>query len=100
MSDGETYFDIVWKQFKKNRTAYWSLWMLLPTVLLAIFAPLISSATPLVFSQNGETTYPWFRKLFHAEQVVDFVFDMALLLFVPWLISALALNLWAKRAGI
>ena len=60
----EAYLDIVWRQFKKNRFALWSLWLLLPIVLIAIFAPAIASNQPFVFSQDGQTIYPWFRAIF------------------------------------
>ena len=45
----ETYWDIVWKQFRNNRSAYAALWALVPLVAVAIFAPLICSNLPLVF---------------------------------------------------
>ena len=33
-SHGEAYLDIVWRQFKKNRPAFYSLWLLAPIFLV------------------------------------------------------------------
>jgi peptide/nickel transport system permease protein len=96
---GEAYLDIVWRQFKKNRLALVSLWLLLPLFLLAIFAPAIASNQPLVFSDGQKTIYPWLRALFNPAEPVDFAFNMAMIVFFPWLVAALALNWrWKQRA--
>jgi len=81
---GETYWDIVWRQFRRNRFAYVALWSLLPVVALAIFAPLICSNVPIVFRTPDGTLFPWFRMLFHPEEPVDFVSNMVLLGFPIW----------------
>lgn len=100
MNEGQAYLDIVWRQLRKNGWAYWSLWIVVGMFLLAIFAPLISSNVPLVFHDGSSTIYPWWHALFHADETVDFVFNMALLLFVPWLIVAALTNRRAKRRGV
>ncbi len=96
----EAYLDIVWRQFKKNRFALVSLWLLVPLFLLAIFAPLIASDKPFVFSDGVQTVYPWFNSIFHPEEPVDFAFNMAMIAFVPWAIAALGINVWWKRRGM
>ncbi len=214
---GDSYFDIVWQQYKKNTPAYWSLWLLAPLLLLVIFVPLIASNQPLVFhdataaalsdnfaavigakkssGENGNkvgigvadgeevsvqirrirggekfsvsnatldfngrryrlqapesesnrslrvdltvtdealyehvmaqrgvgvvlsvdiqdadnvekaekefglTLYPWFRHIFNPGQAVDFLFNMALVGFIPWLIISLFTNCIMKRRG-
>ena len=58
-AQGETYLDIVWRQFKKNRAAYVSLWLLAPLFLLAIFAPVVASNQPFIFYDGNQTLYPW-----------------------------------------
>lgn len=93
----EAYFDIVWKQFKKNRLALTALCGLPPLFLLAIFAPVIASHQPFVYNDGSGTIYPWFRALFHPEEPVDFAFNMCLLGFVPWLITSLILNWYWKK---
>ena len=56
MRSGEAFLDIVWRQFRRNRAAYWSLWLLAPIFLMATFAPLIASNLPLVFHDGSQTT--------------------------------------------
>jgi ABC-type dipeptide/oligopeptide/nickel transport system permease subunit len=92
----EAYLEIVWRQFRKNNTALIALWMLLPFFAIAVFAPLIASNQPLVFSSDRGTIYPWFSALFNAGDVVDYVFNMSLLGFLPWCMIALATN-WAMK---
>lgn len=96
----EAYLDIVWRQFCKNRAALASLWLLVPVFLVAIFAPLLASNQPLVFRDGEQTIYPWFRALFNPGNTVDYVYNMALLGFVPWLAIAWASNRSLKRRGI
>lgn len=98
--EGEAYFDIVWRQFKKNGSAYISLWLLVPIFLLAIFAPAIASNQPFVFFDGDEVLFPWVRSVFNPEEGVDFVFNMALLGFFPWVILALATNYRGKAKGV
>ncbi len=100
MSDNtETYFDIVWRQFKKNRAAYVSLWALVPIALIAIFAPALASNQPLVYYDGKDYLFPWWHSLFNSEEHVDFVFNLAMLEFVPWVILALIFNVKWKRRG-
>jgi len=100
MDHAETYADIVWKQFRKNRTASAALWALPPVVAVAIFAPLLCSDQPLVFWRGEQVLFPWLRALFNPDQAVDFVFNMALLGFLPWLVVSVVLNLRWKRRGL
>jgi peptide/nickel transport system permease protein len=97
---GESYLDIVWRQFRKNRAALWSLWVFAALFLVAIFAPCIASNQPLVFYDGDQTIYPWFRALFNQEQAVDYLFNMALVAFVPWSVVALVGNSIWKRRGM
>lgn len=96
----ETYLDIVWRQFRKNRPALVSLWILVPAFLVAIFAPVLASNRPFVYQSGTQTIYPWFRAIFNTDEVVDFAFNMAMLGFFPWLVVALGLNWWSNRRGI
>lgn len=100
MNDGEAYLDIVWRQFKKNRSAYWCMWLVGLLMLQAIFAPLIASDVPLAYYDGHATIYPWFYHLFHPSQSIDLVFNMGLLAFLPWLAVALVSDWWARRRGV
>ena len=100
MTTAESYLDIVWEQFKKNRPAYVALWLMLPVFLIAVFAPALASNVPLVFHDGDETLYPWFRALFNSDEAVDFVFNMSLVGFLPWVVLALWTNSRAKARGV
>ncbi len=100
MTDGESYFDIVWRQFKKNRQGYFSLWFIVALFLLATLAPVLASNVPFVFSDGDKTIHPWWNALFHPKIVVDLVFNMALLGLVPWISLALVTRWLGKRMGI
>jgi peptide/nickel transport system permease protein len=99
MASGEAFLDIVWRQFRKNRAAYWSLWLMVPTFLLATFAPLIASNVPFVFYEDSHTSYPWLSALFNPQENADFAFNMALIGFVPWVVLALATNRLCRPRG-
>jgi len=96
----EAYLDIVWRQFRKNRAALVSLWLLVPVFLIAIFAPLLASNEPLVFHDCEQTIYPWFRALFNPGNTVDYVYNMALVGFFPWAALAVMLNYRLRRQGV
>src|SRR5262245_53770919 len=96
----ETYWDIVWKQFRGNPSAYRAVWALGPLVATAIFAPLLCSNQPLIFWDGTEYCYPWFRALFNTAEPVDFLFNMALVGFPFWLALAILQNFRWSRRGI
>jgi peptide/nickel transport system permease protein len=96
----EAYLDIVWRQFRKNRAALISLWLLAPVFLIAIFAPLLASDQPLVFHDGEQTIFPWIRALFNPGNTVDYVYNMALVGFVPWAVLSIVLNYGLRRKGI
>lgn len=99
MESGQTYADIVWKQFRSNRLAYWSLWCLVPLVTTAVVAPVIGSNQPFVFYEEGKPLYPWWHALFNTAEIVDYVFNMVLLSVLPWLVLLIFQNFrWAKLA--
>ena len=49
-----------WSQFKKNKQAYFSLWVLGFLALMALFAPVIANDQPLYCSYKGHTLFPAF----------------------------------------
>lgn len=100
MEQGEAYLDIVWRQFKKNKSALISLWMLVPLFLIAIFAPAIASNQPLVFYDGDQRLFPWLRWLFNPAEPIDFVFNMMMLGSVPWMFWQGVANYLRKRRGM
>src|SRR5580765_9040084 len=49
-----------WEQFKKNKSAYVSLYILLMLVIIALLAPLIANERPLYIKYHGQNFYPAF----------------------------------------
>lgn len=84
--DDLSFGDIVWGQFKKNKVAYSSLWLLGILLLIAICTPLFASGRPFYWSENGVTSYPWLSSLFdrnYYENGVDIFFNLLLVLGLP-----------------
>jgi len=52
------YWAYVWRQFKKNKTAVVSLYVVIFLVLIAIFAPFLANEKPLICKYHGETYFP------------------------------------------
>ena len=70
--EGEAYFDIVWKQFRKNRVAVAMLWIVAALFLIAIFAPVIASNQPYWFREkDGALRFPWLVALFNPDSVIE-----------------------------
>jgi ABC-type dipeptide/oligopeptide/nickel transport system permease subunit len=83
-----TYGDIVWGQFKKNRVAYVSLWGVMALFLAAIFAPILASSTPFVWTDETGTSFPWLTTLFdtqYFENGVDLFFNLVMVMGMPML---------------
>ena len=51
-----------WTQFKKNKIALVSLYLLAALILVAVFAPYIANDRPLYAKYKGNTLYPAFAK--------------------------------------
>lgn len=84
--EDQTFGDIVWIQFKKNRVAYWSLWGLAGLFLLAIVAPVIANGRPFIWDAGEGTQYPWLSSLFdrnYFENPVDIFFNLLLASALP-----------------
>ena len=81
-----TYGDIVWGQFKKNKSAYISLWLLVGMFLLAMISPLIANDHPFIWTENGDTSYPWLYSLFDRNYFpngIDIFFNLLFVFGLP-----------------
>jgi len=94
MTSGESYWDIVWRQFCKNRLSLAALGTLVPLFLLAIFAPVIASNVPFYYRDERGAIWPWFRALLNPEETVDYWFNLALVVFFPWVIVSTVWHYW------
>ncbi len=83
--------------FRKRHTAVWGLRGTVALVMVAIYAPVISSGLPLIWrAPGGETEYPWFRKMFdnnYWTSAVDRFFNLLLVLVTIWLVFKLVSRL-------
>lgn len=52
---GEAYYALVWRRFKRNRLAYFGVWLLAGLVLLIVFAPFFSPVDPM--ARNGDDAF-------------------------------------------
>ena len=50
-----------WKQFKKNKIALVSLYILFFLIFIALFAPYLANDAPLSVKHNGETIFPAYK---------------------------------------
>ena len=58
-----SYWDLVTHQFKKNRYAYFSFWIILGLFFIAAWAPVLANGKPFVWTTNGQTSYPLIQYL-------------------------------------
>ncbi|NGX55673.1 MAG: hypothetical protein KR126chlam2_01312, partial [Chlamydiae bacterium] len=61
----DTYWTVVWKQFKKSRSGLAALYFLGVICLLGLYAPLLASSKPLVLFLDGKLYFPLLRYLFY-----------------------------------
>ncbi len=84
--EDQTFGDIVWIQFKKNRVAHFSLWGIGVLFLLATIAPVIASGRPFIWDIGEGRSYPWFTSLLdrnYFENPVDIFFNLLLIIAIP-----------------
>src|SRR6185437_512683 len=60
-----TFTGYTWRQFKKNRPALLSVYMLIGLVVLALLSDLIANKQPLYTKYRGRNFFPAFETLFH-----------------------------------
>ena len=60
-----TYWQAVWKQFRKHRLGVAALIVVFLFILVGIYAPLLASSKPLFVEFQGNWYFPLFRYLFY-----------------------------------
>ncbi len=53
-----SYLHIVWSQFKKNNLAYYSLYLILVLIIIALLAPIIANNKPIIMVKNNRVYFP------------------------------------------
>ncbi len=62
----EEHWQVVWRQFKKNKIGLSALLFFIFLLLVGIYAPLLASSKPLVVLWNKRLYFPLFRYLFYS----------------------------------
>jgi peptide/nickel transport system permease protein len=96
-ASSQSYWANVKKQFRKNRTAVYSLRFILCLVVIAVFADLIANEKPLIAKYKGDIYFPVFKsyavdmglgqypKDFQNVAWKDMPFDFAIFPLIPYL---------------
>lgn len=58
----QSYWAVVKKQFKKNRLAIWSVYIIFIIFAIAIFADFLANEKPIVVKYNGKIYFPVFKE--------------------------------------
>ncbi len=53
-----SYFELILRQFKKNKLAYFSIYVSLFLFVIAIFSPFIANDKPIIMKYNGKMCFP------------------------------------------
>lgn len=96
-----SYWAVVGRQLRKNRTAMFGLWCVVLLFLLAVYAPVLASSRPFFYHDTEGWSVPWFSDLFDriaVPQPVDLFFNL-LLVFLPFAVLAYVLVRRFLRAG-
>lgn len=100
----ESQWAIVGRMFRKKNTARWGLRGTIVLVLLAIYAPVISSGLPLVWQPpGGDVSYPWLGRMFDTNywtNGVDRFFNLLLVMTTLWAIVQGGVWIYAKAANV
>ena len=62
VAQGQSYGQVVWRQFKKNRPALLSLLGIVLLGIVALSADLLAGDKPYYMKYKGETYFPAFRQ--------------------------------------
>ncbi len=66
-----SFKEYAWSQFKKNKIALVSLYLLFLLVVIAIAAPYIANERPLYAKYKGQTLYPAFAEASRTDSILD-----------------------------
>ncbi len=92
-----SYWSIVWEQFRKNRTGYGAMWGIFLLFAVAIYAPLVASKMPFIWSGPDGTSSPWLHSLLFNRNVyssgIDLFFNLLLLVSPFFAASMVALRM-------
>lgn len=87
----KTYWQTIWRQFKKKKTGLMGLVVVILFSLIAVFAPFLASSKPLFVYYDGQMYFPLFRYLlfngFYTKNL-DLFFNLLIFTLPPALVMA------------
>ncbi len=92
---GQSYWDLVWQQFRKRTEAYIGLFLLCGLFSMALMAPLIANNMPWYFSDATGASSPLLRDFFFPLSVLDRFYNYVLVALVC--VAGLALGMKILR---
>lgn len=98
MAHYDTYWKMIWKQFKKHPLGVVAAGVVLAFCLVAIYAPFLASSKPLIVQYDGVWFFPLFRYLFFPgffTKHLDIFFNLMIFTVPIVLLSAI---LWLKSS--
>ena len=93
---GQSYWDLVWQQYRKRTEAYIGLFLLCGLYSIALLAPLLASNLPWIVSGPGGTSFPLIRDFFFPLSLLDRFYNCALIAVIVFL-ALWPLRLFKRR---
>lgn len=103
-SQHPTYWQMIWKQYRKRRLGVFALIIVSLFILVGIYAPFLASSKPLVVQYQGNWYFPLFRYLFYPgffSKHLDIFYNLLMFTFPLFLLAWVGLRhsprlcLWA-----
>lgn len=96
----QTYWEIIWKQYKRHRLGLFALAIVVLFCLVGIYAPLLASSKPLFLQYQGEWYFPLFRYLFFTgfyTKYLDIFYNLLMFTLPLFAAAWLGLRHWPQR---
>jgi peptide/nickel transport system permease protein len=93
----QSYWYIIWRQFKKRRLAHVALYVVLLYALIGLYAPFLASSKPFWVSYKGNLYFPLFRYLFFSgffTKRLDIFFNLLMFLLPLGVFAGLFFRRW------
>jgi peptide/nickel transport system permease protein len=90
-----SYWQVVWKEFKRHRLGVAALIVVIFFCLVGIYAPLLASSKPLAVRFQGQWYFPLFRYLFYPEfftKKLDIFYNLLMFTLPLFILACLVLG--------
>lgn len=98
-----SYWQKVWKQFRKNRVGLIALFVFLTFCLLGLYAPLLASSKPLIIVYQNKIYFPLLRYLFYKgfyTKEIDLFYNILMFILPLSLVGFFVLKKLKKKAWL